>query len=61
MPILSGTLGAGFFGKVCGKRFCSFAMACSTGSTGLAGSLTGFAGRAEAFGGARRVLAGREV
>ncbi|KWR87550.1 hypothetical protein RM96_24325 [Cupriavidus sp. IDO] len=30
-------LGAGFFGKACGKRFCSLAMACTTGPTGLVG------------------------
>src|SRR5215472_4116034 len=35
MPILSGTLGAGFFGKARGKRFCSLAIASTTGSTVL--------------------------
>jgi hypothetical protein len=37
MPILRGTLGAGFLGKAYGKRRCSLAIALTTGSTGFAG------------------------
>ena len=39
MPTLSGILGAGFFGKAHGKRFCSCQIACTTGSVGFRRSL----------------------
>jgi hypothetical protein len=45
MPILSGTLGAGFLGKASGNRFWSFPIANTTGSVGFdlfAADLDGF-------------------
>ncbi|MCY1216331.1 hypothetical protein D9M72_282030 [compost metagenome] len=50
MPILSDTLGAGFFGRTSGKRHCSLAIAWTTGSTGVAGMASRARGGLARFG-----------